>query len=116
MGLGYREFIRIESQGLRRVLIIAALGVNRFSFSLDWGESRLFPATPLHITLSLQIRLNPQSIPAVVNNPPTLLSRQAFHFSGVAIIGVDVVELDLQGRVFLDEGDGFYICIFERVE
>lgn len=61
-----------------------------------------FPAD-LNIVLCFQIGVDAKPIPAVVNDPFTLLLRESLDLSNLPVIGVDVVKLHLKRRMLLDE-------------
>lgn len=74
----------------------------------------LFLPAHIDVILSAQVCIDAQLVPAVINNPPPLLRRQALYLSDLSIIGVIVVELHLKRRVLLDEDNGLNVSVLKR--
>ena len=72
-----------------------------------------FPAN-LDVVLGFQIRVDAEPIPAVINDPLTLLLRESFDLTNLPVIGVDIVKLHLKSRMLLDEQDRFDVPILKR--
>ncbi len=72
-----------------------------------------FPAN-LNVVLGFQIGVDAEPIPAVIDDPLTLLLRESLDLTNLPVIGVDVVKLYLKRRMLLDEQDGFDVSIFQR--
>jgi hypothetical protein len=75
----------------------------------------LFLPANLDVILSFQISLDAQPVPAVINNLPPLLHRQALYLPDLSIVGVDVPELHLKCGMLLDKDNRLYVAILNGV-
>lgn len=75
----------------------------------------LFLPAHIDVTLSTQVCIDAQSVPAVINNPPPLLRRQPLYLPDLSIIGVDVVEPHLNRGMPLDEDNRLDVAILNGV-